>query len=456
MTQGIHTTAGRPTPARGFHHPGRLVVTGFVVAISIGTLLLSHPAAMEPGRELGLLDALFTATSAVCVTGLVTVDTGTTFSLYGELVILALIQVGGLGIMTIATFATLFLSHRMGIRRGQLAGTEIGVGDLGDLRPVIRAIMLFTFGTEAVVAAVLALRFWAGEWDLAGSLYLGVFHAVSAFNNAGFSNLQGGLERFVTDPVINTIVPLAIILGGIGFPVVLELARERRSQRWSLHTKLTLAATAALLVLGTLAVLLIEWSNPATLGPLDLPGKLMAAFFQGTTPRTAGFNTVPFGELRTSTLLVVVLFMVIGGSSGSTAGGIKTSTFAVVVWTTIAELRGDAEVSAFERRIPGALQRQAVAIVIAATGVVGTSTFVLSLLMPAGTQLGDLLFEVASAFGTVGLSTGVTPVLGDAAKVLVSLLMLLGRVGPTTLGAALLFRRTRQRFRYPEERLMLG
>lgn len=438
-------------------HPGRLVVLGFIVVIAVGTLLLWLPASAEPGRRVGLVDALFTATSAVCVTGLSTLDTGSTFSLFGEVVILGLIQVGGLGLMTIASIITLALSRRMGIRRGLLAGAEIGSLEFGELRPIIRSIVAFTFATEAVVAAVLGLRFWAGGWDGPASAYLGVFHAVSAFNNAGFSNLQGNLERFVGDPAVNLVVPAAVILGGIGFPVVLELVREHRHpRRWSLHTKLTLTATGLLLVIGTLAVLAIEWTNPATLGPLDLPEKLLASFFQGTTPRTAGFNTVPMGELRGSTLLVMVLFMVIGGSSGSTAGGIKTSTFAVVVWTTIAELRGDPEVSAFERRIPVALQRQAVAIVIAATGVVGTATFLLSLAMPAHTPLGDLLFEAASAFGTVGLTTGITPVLSDGGKLLLSFLMLLGRVGPTTLGAALLFRRTRQRFRYPEERLMLG
>lgn len=438
-------------------HPGRLVVGAFVLAISVGTVLLRLPVAWEPGQRLGVVDALFMSTSAVCVTGLGTVDTGSTFSLFGELVILALIQIGGLGIMTIATFATLFLSRRIGIRRGLLAGAETGVVNHGELRSVIAAIVAFTAVTEAVVAVILAARFWAGEWDAAASIYLGVFHSVSAFNNAGFSNLQGGLERFTADPVISLVIPLAFILGGIGFPVVLELSRElRRPEHWSLHTKLTLVATAVLLVVGTAVLLAIEWSNPLTFGPLEPAEKLLAAFFQAATPRTAGFNTVPIAGLRTSSILLIVLFMVIGGASGSTAGGIKTSTFAVVVWTTIAELRGDREVSAFERRIPSDLQRQAVAIVIASVGVIGTSTFLLSVLMPAEVDLGDLLFEVASAFGTVGLTTGLTPVLSDPGKVLISALMLLGRVGPTTLGAALLFRRTQQRFRYPEERLMLG
>lgn len=439
-------------------HPGRLVVSAFVIAISIGTVLLSLPVAWEPGRRVGVVDALFTSTSAVCVTGLATVDTGTTWSLFGELVILGLIQVGGLGIMTIASFITLFLSRRIGIRRGLLAGAETGVVDFGDLRPVIRAILTFTLVVEVLAAIALTARFWAGDWDFSSSVYLGVFHAVSAFNNAGFSNLQGGLERFTADPVINLVIPLAIILGGIGFPVVLELSREmRKPSRWSLHTKLTLVATGLLLVIGTVALLAIEWSNPLTFGPLEPAEKLLAAFFQSTSPRTAGFNTVPMWGLRVPSLLLIILFMVIGGSSGSTAGGIKTSTFAVVVWTTIAELRGDSEVSAFERRIPNALQRQAVAIVIISVGVIGTSTFLLAVLMPEeAASLGDLLFETTSAFATVGLSTGLTPLLTAPAKILLTVLMLLGRVGPTTLGAALLYRRSRQRFRYPEERVMLG
>jgi trk system potassium uptake protein len=439
-------------------HPGRLVVTAFVVVIALGTALLRLPVAWEPGQQVSLVDALFTATSAVCVTGLVTLDTGTSWSLFGELVILFLIQLGGLGIMTIASIATLLVFRKLRISSGLLVGAETGVVDRGQLKPVLRAIVAFTFITEAVVAAILTVRFWAeGTWGFASAAYLGVFHAVSAFNNAGFSNLDGGLQRFVGDPFINLVVPLAFILGGIGFPVVAELrGNPRRPRRWSLHTKLTLSATGLLLAFGMAAILAMEWTNPTSLGGLGGPQKVLTAFFQSATPRTAGFDTVPMADLRLATLLLIVLFMVVGGSSGSTAGGIKTSTFAVLLWTSKAELRGDDEVTAFGRRIPAALQRQALAIVIVGVGVIGTALFTLALLMPDGTPLLDLLFETVSAFGTVGLSTGITPELTGPAKGLVCALMLFGRLGPITLGSALLFRRSRRRFGYPEERLMIG
>jgi potassium uptake TrkH family protein len=439
-------------------HPGRLVVAGFLTVIGAGTVLLRLPVAWEPGHEVGWIDALFTSTSAVCVTGLVTLDTAATWSTFGEVVILGLIQIGGLGIMTIASIATVLVLRRFRISSGLVVGAETGMINLGQLRPLLRAILLFTLVTEAVVALILTLRFWAdGSRGLASAAYLGLFHSISAFNNAGFSVLDGGLTRYATDPVINVVVPVAIILGGIGFPVVAEIAgNHRRPRRWSLHTKLTLTTTAVLLVGGWCAVLAMEWTNAETLGPMSSPQKALAAFFQAVTPRTAGFDTVPMGDLRLATLLVVVLLMAIGGSSGSTAGGIKTSTFAVVVWASVAEMRGDAEVSVFGRRIPSDLQRQALTVVVAATGTIGTSLFVLSALMPAGTALRDMLFETVSAFGTVGLSTGLTPQLTDPAKLVVCVIMFLGRLGPLTLGAALLFRQARRRYGYPEQRLMIG
>ncbi len=447
-----------PEEALARYRPGRLVVTTFLAAIAIGSIPLALPVARRPGAEVGLIDAVFTATSAVCVTGLTTLDTSATWSRFGEVVILLLMQIGGLGIMTLASLATVLLSRRMGIRRSLLAGTEMGIVNLGDLRAVIRAIAIFTFASEAVIAVVLTLRFRAGpdtSWPTA--IFDGVFHAVSAFNNAGFSTFAGNLEQFVGDPVVCLTVVLAVIGGGIGFPVVAELRRNiRRPHQWSLHTKFTLATTGALLAVAFVVMLAIEWQNRSTFGLLSVPEKLVAALFEATSPRTAGFNTVPTGEFRVGTLLLVVLLMAIGGGSGSTAGGIKVSTFAVVLWTSIAELRGDPEVTAFARRIPGALQRQATTIVIVALGSIGTATFLLAMLLPGDVPLTAVLFETVSAFGTVGLSTGITPELTEPAKALLVLLMFLGRVGPLTLGTALLLRQRTTRFRYPEERLIVG
>lgn len=439
-------------------HPGQLVIVAFAVLILTGTALLRLPFAHESTvPQISLMEAFFTAVSATTVTGLAVVDTGATFSRFGELVILAMIQIGGLGIMTLASLASVFLSRRLGIRRGLLAGTEIGLGDFGELRPVIRAIFRFTLIAEGLAAATLSIRFLLeGEHTVGGSIYLGVFHAISAFNNAGFSVLDGGLERYVADPWVNVIVASTIIGGGIGFPVVVELSRQIRNPRlWSLHTKVTVVATGLLIVIGTAAILAIEWTNPATMGPQSVPEKVLSSTFQSVTTRTAGFNTVPIGELRGGSILLMVLLMTIGASSASTGGGIKTSTFAVVVWTTIAEFRGDNEVSLFHRRLSSSLQRQAMALVVAALGTVGTATFLLSL-SQSDLPLDAVLFEAASAFGTVGLSTGITTELNEFSQFVVMALMFIGRIGPVTFGTAILFRSRPHQFRYAEEKLLVG
>ncbi len=451
----------RPARSR-FHwqttHPGQLVIFGFAILIATGTLLLRLPFAHEAtAPQISLFDAFFTAVSATTVTGLAVVDTGSTFSRFGELVILTMIQIGGLGIMTLASLGAVFLSRRLGIKRGLLAGTEIGLGNFGELRPIIRAIFRYTVGFEVLAAATLSIRFIVeGRHSIGGSIYLGIFHAISAFNNAGFSTLSGGLERYVTDPWVSVIISATIIAGGLGFPVAAELSQHPREPRsWSLHTKVTVVATALLVVGGTAAILAIEWGNPATMGNLSIPEKILSSGFQSVTTRTAGFNTLPIGELRGGSILLMLLLMTIGASSASTGGGIKTSTFAIVVWTAIAEFRGDNEVNLFHRRLPSSLQRQALALVVAALGTVGTATFILSLSQPNLT-LDSLLFEAASAFGTVGLSTGITADLNGFSRFLIMALMFIGRIGPVTFGTAILFRSRPHLFRYPEEKLLVG
>lgn len=439
-------------------HPGRLVVSAFALFIAVGTLLLWLPLSHEAGQPgLSLVDAFFTASSAVTVTGLVILDTGTTFSTFGEVVILGLIQVGGLGIMTLASVMSVFLSRKLGINRGRLVGTEIGVADLGELRTVIRALIKFSLISEVLVAVLLTAHFLLeGGRSFGNSVYLGVFHAISAFNNAGFSPLPDGLERYVTDWYFSLVIAGAFIAGGLGFPVVIELITSYKDRkRWTLHTKVTLIATGALLAGGTLCLAVLEWTNPDTLGPLRSIDKFLAAFFQSATARTAGFNTVDIGSLRTSSALIMILLMVIGASSASTGGGIKTSTFAVVVWTTLAEFRGDPEVTLLHRRLSRTVQRQALALVIAALGTVGTATFLLAILMPDA-PLTDLLFETASAFGTAGITRGITTQLDALGKVLIIALMFIGRVGPITFGAAILLRGKAHRFRYAEEKLIVG
>lgn len=442
-------------------HPGRLVILGFAALITFGSILLTLPIAHEPGADpLDFGEAFFTACSAVTVTGLTVVDTGSTYSVFGEMVILVLIQVGGLGIMTLGSIAGVVLSRRLSVRRGELASAEIGVGHLGELKPVIRAIVAFTLVWEILAFAVLTVAFRLdGEHDLLQSMYLSLFHAVSAFNNAGFSVFSDGLRGYVTHPGVNLLVIATIIAGGVGFPVIVDIARRRqrgeRGHRWSLHTRVTVAATVGLLALGMVGLLVMEWQNPDTLGALSVPQKMLAALFQSTTTRTAGFDTVPIGSLYGGSHLLMILLMVIGAGSASTSGGIKVTTFAVVVRTTLAEFRNNPDVTLFDRRISISAQRQALALVVAALGTVGTMTFLLASLNPK-LLVESVLFEAASAFGTVGLSTGITPSLDSISRVLVIMLMFIGRIGPITFGAALLFRQTREQFHYPTEDVIIG
>lgn len=436
--------------------PSVVVLGAFGSLIAIGSLLLWLPVS-HAADAVSLSDAVFTATSAVTVTGLVVVDTGTVWSGFGELVILALIQIGGLGIMTLAGFVGITINRRLRVGSAARAAAEIGLGDLGVLRSLIRDLVRFVFAAEAIVAVLLTLRF-ATEDDVGflRAVHLGIFHSVSAFNNAGFSIIEGGLVRYAGDWYISLVIAGAFILGGIGFPVAFELARHpRRPAAWSLHTRITLSTTALLLALGTLMIAAVEWNNDDTLGALGWAERLLASFFQSATARTAGFNTVDIGAMQPATWLVLILLMVIGASSASTGGGIKTSTLAVVVRSTLAEFRRDSAVTIHGRNIPVGLQREALALVIAALGTVGTATFILTVLEP-DMELGRLLFEASSAFGTVGLTTGITDALGALSRLVIVALMFIGRVGPITFGTAVLLRPEARAFRYPDGNLIVG
>lgn len=435
-----------------------MVVVAFGALVAGGGFLLSLPISHREGVEgIGAGDSLFTAASAVTVTGLTVVDTTAEWSRFGEAVLLVLIQIGGLGIMTLAGFIGLVLSRRIGVRARLLAGAEIGVTHLGILRRLVRNIVLFVVAAEAIVAVLLTARFaTVDDTTFAHALHLGVFHAVSAFNNAGFTNASGGLVGYVDDWYLNLVLAGAFIVGGLGFPVVFELRRRwRRPHTWTLHTKVTLAVSAALLAAGTVLVTAIEWTNPDTMGAEPASTKVLAGFFQSATARTAGFNTVDTGSLRGASWLVVILLMVIGASSASTGGGIKTSTFAVVLKATIAEFRQDRHVSLFNRRLPATLPAQALALVVATLGTIGTATFGLALFHDDVPMI-ELLFEAASAFGTVGLSTGATGELHPVGKVIVVTLMFIGRVGPITFGTAVLLRRQARRYTPATEGLVVG
>lgn len=432
-----------------------MIVGAFGTAVLVGTLLLWLPVSRSGDGSAPFVTALFHATSAVCVTGLVTVDTGAYWSTFGEIVILALIQVGGFGIMTLASLLGLLIAHRLGLRTRITAAAETKAVGFGDVRSVLFGVMRVTLVFEAVTAVLLWLRLWLGYDESPGrAAYLGVFHAISAFNNAGFGLYPDSLMRFVDDPWICLPIAVAVIAGGLGFPVILELRRQLAPRRWSLHTRLTLVTTGALLLLGTLFVTASEWNNPATLGALDTPGRFLAGFFHAVMPRTAGFNSLDVSAMEEGTLFGTIILMFIGGGSAGTAGGIKVTTFVVLFFVIWAEVRGEREVNAFDRRIDPRVQRQALSVALLSVAAVVGGTLIL--LHLTSLELTDALFEVTSAFATVGLSTGVTSSLPESAQLLLVGLMFLGRLGPITLVSALALRERRQRFQLPEGRPLIG
>ena len=437
-------------------HPAQVIVSAFALAVLLGTGLLMLPVASAGAGGAPLTAALFTATSAVCVTGLAVVDTAGYWSGFGEAVILLLIQVGGFGIMTLASLLVVLVSRRMGLRSRLTAATETKSVGIGDVRAVIMGVLKVTVLFESLTAIALTSRFALGyDQSLWRAAYNGVFHAVSAFNNAGFALWPDSLVGFADDPFVCVPIAFAVIAGGLGFPVLLELRRSLRSpDQWSLHTKLTLTMTAVLLLTGSAFVTATEWSNPATLGALDAPGRVLAGFFQAVMPRTAGFNSVDMADLQDSTVLGTMILMFIGGGSASTAGGIKVTTFVVLLLVIWAEVRGEPTVNGFDRRISDRIQRQALTVALLGLALVVTGTLVVTQLTTA--PLMDVFFEVTSAFATVGLSTGITADLPTAAQLVLAVLMFIGRLGPITFASAIALKERQRLYRHPEGRPIIG
>jgi trk system potassium uptake protein len=453
------TSAGRRWSPFGrlLRHPAAAVVTGFAVAVAFGTVLLMLPVSAEGGTAASPMIALFTTVSSVCVTGLIVVDTPTYWSTFGELVILVMIQLGGLGIMTVATLLLLVVAKRIGLHLQLTAMAETRAVGLGEVRRVVWGVLKLSVTVELVTAMFLTVRFaWGYDEPLGRSVYWGVFHAVSAFNNAGFALFTDNMMSFATDPWICLPLGIATILGGLGFPVLFEIGRRLRgrSSRWSLHVRVTVITYAILFIIGVAAFLLGEWNNPRTIGPIDTGGKIVIGVFHGIQPRTAGFNSIDMGQADPSTLLITDVLMFIGGGSAGTAGGIKVTTFALLAFVMLAEIRGEPTVHVLGRRLPAAIQRQALTVALAAVGLVMAATVALLEITPIG--LDAVLFETVSAFATVGLSTGITDDLPVAGQLVLVALMFVGRLGPITLASALALREHERRYELPEERTIVG
>ncbi len=432
------------------------MVAAFAGAALVGGLLLRLPIAAEPGETTTFVTALFTATSAVCVTGLNVVDPAGHWSTFGELVILGLIQIGGFGIIALSSLLVAVLARRLGLRQRLIAVAETGAIDMSDVRRLLLQVAKLTAVFELTAAVLLTLRFATTHGEsLHRAAYLGVFHSISAFNNAGFALFADNLIGFQRDPVILLVIASNIVIGGLGLPVWSQIGKHRRAAgRYSLHAKLTLTTAAALIIGGWALFAWFEWTNPATLGHLSWWDSAVNALFQSITPRTAGFNAVDIAELREPSRLLTEVLMFIGGGSASTAGGIKLTTFAVLGWVMWAEVRGDPDVVVFERRIPQSVQRQALTVALLAIGVVIGSTMLL--VSTSTLPRADLMFEVVSALGTVGLSANLTPLLPVTSQLVIIALMIIGRVGPITLFAALVLRQHDRLYRHPEERPIIG
>lgn len=436
-------------------NPAQTVLAAFVALSLLGTLLLRLPWAVDDGVDMAWFDTLFWGTSASTITGLATVEISQ-FSLFGEIVLLALLQVGGFGIMTIGSVLALVTSRRLGLRQRKLARTELGADiEMGEMRSLLMAIARFTLISEIALALVLFAVFTLRHDVAVGrAAYSAVFHAVSAWNNAGITLHSDSLEQFGGDPLVLLPISLVFVIGGLGFPILVEFVRRVPPRRWALNTRITLLATVVLLAVGPLLVLVLEWSNDATLGPMGVPRKLLTAWFQGATPRTAGFHTIDVAGQREPTLNVQTALMFIGAGPASTSGGIKVTTFAVLGFAMWAEVRGDPDVNAFRRRLSPAAIRQAMTMALLAVGVVFAAAIVLDSVSTF--SFTRTLYESASAFGTTGLSTGVTASVSRLGQCVLLVMMLAGRVGPMTFVTALALRDTRRAYRFAEERPIIG
>lgn len=444
---------GRPAARRIRLSPPQLLALVYAVGILLGAALLHLPGVQRPGAGLDSLQLLFTATSAICITGLTVADTGEAFTRFGQLLLLLLIQVGGLGILTFGTVFAFVTGRRLNFSERQHLVAQLNALDVGSVLGLVRAILLYTFVTEGVGALLLALRF-VPQFGWGEGLYQAVFHSVSAYNNAGFVVLRGGLAPYAEDALVCLTMAALAILGGLGFLVQLNVVahlRHPRQSRLLVYSRLTLVTTAALLVLGTAALLLLEWHNSKTFAPLSAPGKLLAAFFQSMTPRSAGLSTVTIEQMHTASLFVLIGLMYIGAGSGSTGGGIKTSTFAILVGSAWNMVRGRGELILFQRRVMNENLVRAGAITTLYTLLVAGAFFALLATNP---DLGftHLLFETVSAAATVGLSMNTTHRLNDTGLLILTGLMYLGRIGPLTFAIAFNLRPTRSRWvKYPPE-----
>ena len=433
--------------------PPQVLVSGFLVVIIIGTMLLILPSASSTAKSIGFINALFTATSATCVTGLIVLDTGKDFSTFGQSVILILLQCGGLGIMTMSTMFAFLVGKKISLKQRLIMQESLNQFSIGGLVRLAKYILIFTAVIE-IIGATILFFYWQRTYPPLQALGLAVFHSISAFCNAGFSLFSDSIVSYKGDLIINLTFIALIILGGIGFLVLLELFQYGKNRTFSLHAKLALNMSLILILIGFIIIFFVESNNPSTMGNLAFSEKIYSSIFQSVTARTAGFNTIHIGNMQNSTLFLIIILMFIGASPSSTGGGVKTTTFGLLILYVWSSLKGKEEIQIFKRRISQDIIVKALTVITLSLGLVIIMTILLS--YTEGEDFIKVLFEVVSAFGTVGLSTGITSSLSIAGKIIIIITMFTGRIGPLGLALALIQKREPEMLRYPEEKIMVG
>ncbi|WP_425353909.1 TrkH family potassium uptake protein [Cohnella thailandensis] len=438
-----------------FRSPPRLLLIGFACIILAGTILLKLPAATAAEETTSWIDALFTATSATCVTGLVTLDTGTHWTTFGQIVILALIQIGGLGFMTMATLFAFFLKRKISLKERLILQEALNQSSMEGIVRLVRRVIVYALSIQLIGALLLSVRFLF-DMSPGRAIYFGIFHAISFFNNAGF-DIMGhykSLTDYVGDPLVNIVTMLLIILGGLGFIVLSDLIDWKRTRRLTLHSKVVLSMTGFLIGFGALVILVFEYTNAGTMEPLSFGEKLLSAFLQSVSPRTAGVNSLDLASLRQATQFFLVLLMFIGASPGSTGGGIKTTTFATLIGAVYAMMRGKDDVVMFRYRLAQERVYKALTVTLLSLALVLVATMILS--TTEDHHFLEILFEVTSAFSTVGLSMGLTLELTLVGKIIIIVMMFIGRVGPLSMGYAFGPKPGRTLYRYAEGKIIIG
>lgn len=432
-------------------NPSQLLVIVFVVSITVGTCILKLPFSTYEGIK--WIDAIFISTSAMTVTGLATVDPATTFTTFGQFIIAVLIQIGGLGIMSFAVLIYIMIGKKIGLKERLLMQHALNQTSVGGIIKLVKYLFVFSITIELIAMIFLAIR-WIPQFGWAQGLFFSFFHSISAFNNAGFALWSDNLMQYVGDPLVNIVISILFIIGGIGFTVLVDVWKKRKFKKLSLHTKLMIIGTFIINTVAMLFIFCLEYSNPNTIGDLTLGDKLWASYFQAVSPRTAGFNTIDIGSMDETTLFFMIILMFIGAGSGSTGGGIKLTTALIIGLATISFLRGKTNIVILRRTINSVFLLKALAISMISIVFVIIGIFLLNITEKDASFI-DIMFEVVSAFGTVGLSAGLTGTLTSVGKQLIIFIMILGKLGPLTLMFSLATP-SKEKIRYPEEDILTG